>query len=643
MPLTSPDLDDRTFEEIIEEAKRLIPRYAPEWTDWNEHDPGITLIHLFAWLTEMILFRLNQVPDKNFIEFLKLIGVELKPAAPARADLTFTLAEGTGSAVIPMRTPVGLEEEEEEEPTVFETDEPLVAVETALKEIQVFDGAKYTLYTDANSIVGEIYPAFGPKAAEDSALYLGFNLPFPASEVKLTVYLYLEDLISAGSHCETDESQVYPPAELAWEYYNGSEWQELNILKDSTIDLMKSGSIYFNGPGNIKDVKWGESQTDDLYWLRCRVKKTGYEVPPRIDSFLLNTVSATSAETIEGEILGDSDGTPNQTFTLMNTPVMAGTLVLQVDEGDGWKTWQGVDDFSSSTRDDQHYVLNRLTGDIQFGDGTHGRIPLPEEGGNNIMALEYRFGGGKRANVGSNTITSLETSVPGIEEVTNHRPAYGGKDEESAASAKERGPMELKTRQRAVTEEDFQFLALETPGVRVRRAKALPLFHPDFPCCKFPGAVTVIIVPESKDPKPLPSEGMIKTVCQHLNKHRLLTNEVYVTPPQYVKIKIQAEVIAKPHADSRSIERELARNLTIFFHPLHGGPDDQGWEFGGDIYFSDVYKEILKTKGVERIESLFIYKDDEKQDECKNVIIPGICLLYSEENEHQLDVRYERV
>lgn len=640
MPLKSPNLDDKTFEEIVTEAKRLIPRYAPEWTDWNEHDPGITMIHLFAWLTEMIIFRLNQVPDKNFIEFLKLIGVELKPASPASADLTFTLAPGSESAVIPMGTPVGLEESDAEDPIVFETDEPLVAVETALKEVQAFDGSSYTLYTDANSIVGKNYHAFGKKAVIDSALYLGFDLPFPKSEAKLTVYLYVEDLISAGQHCEIDESSVYPPSEVVWEYYNGTGWQELDVLKDSTTALMKSGSIYFNGPLNIKASKWGKSQTQDFYWLRCRVKKQGYEVPPRIDSILLNTVSAASAVTKKGEILGSSDGTPNQVFTLMNNPVIAGTLVLQVDEGDGWKTWQEVDSLAGSGRDDEHYMLNRLTGEIRFGNGMEGRIPLPAPGGNNIMALQYRYGGGKKANVGSEKITSLETSVPNVESVTNYRPAVGGKDEESAASAKERGPMELKTRQRAVTAEDFQFLALETPGVRVRRAKALPLFHPDFPCCKFPGAVTVIIVPESKDAKPLPSEGMLETVCKHLNQHRLLTNEVYVIPPQYVKIKVEAEVIVKPEADSAAVKRELARNLTTFFHPLEGGLEGKGWDFGGDIYFSDVYKEILKTNGVSRIESVSIYKDDEKQDECKNVVIPGNCLLYSDQ--HDLDVHYER-
>lgn len=642
MPLKAPDLDDRTFKDIVEEAKRLIPRYAPEWTDWNEHDPGITLIQLFAWMTELIIYRLNQVPDKNYIEFLKLIGVELKPATPAKADLTFTLSEGSESTVIPKGTPVGLEEESEEEPITFETDEPLVALEVVLKEIQVYDASTYSLYTEANNVVGQNYYAFGTKAIKESALCLGFSFDdsFPKEEVKLSVYIYAEDLISKGKHCELKESEIHPSAQVIWEYWNGT-WSVLDVLKDGTKVFMKSGSIYFKGPSNFKKRKLGKSQTQELYWVKCRVVEPSYEVPPRIDTILLNTVSASNVITIKGEILGPSDGTPKQTFTLRNIPIIAGSLILQVDEGEGWKTWKEVDDLSASTRDDEHYVLNRLTGEIKFGDGIHGRIPLPLTGENNIMALEYGYGGGKTGNVGSEKITELHTSVPNIESVTNKRPATGGEDEETIESAQKRGSKELKTRHRAVTMEDFEFLAKETPGTRVRRAKALPLYHPDFPHRNIPGVLTVIIVPESKEAKPLPSEGMMKTVCEHLNKHRLVTSEVYVIPAQYVKIKVEAEVIVTPEADSMEVKRELLKNLSKFFHSLEGGLDGEGWPFGGDIYYSDVYKVILKTKGVERVETVDIYKDDEKQDTRKNIEIPGNCLLYSDE--HELDVHYERI
>src|SRR5437763_14142584 len=89
MTLPVPNLDDRRFQDLVDEAKRRIPRYCPEWTDHNVSDPGITLIELFAWMIEQYLFRLNQIPDKNLIAFLDLIGVKLEPARPAKGEITF--------------------------------------------------------------------------------------------------------------------------------------------------------------------------------------------------------------------------------------------------------------------------------------------------------------------------------------------------------------------------------------------------------------------------------------------------------------------------------------------------------------------------------------------------------------------------
>ena len=125
MLLPVPNLDDRRFQDLVDEAKRRIPRYCPQWTDHNVSDPGVTLIELFAWMTEQYLFRLNQVPDKNFITFLDLIGVRLAPAQPARGDVTFILSSAPTPErrmIIPRWTEVATERTETEEAIVFTTD-----------------------------------------------------------------------------------------------------------------------------------------------------------------------------------------------------------------------------------------------------------------------------------------------------------------------------------------------------------------------------------------------------------------------------------------------------------------------------------------------------------------------------------------
>src|SRR3954463_6565506 len=107
MPLPAPNLDDRTFQDIVDEAKRLIPRYTPEWTNHNVSDPGVALIELFAWMSEMVMYRLNQVPERLYVHFLNLVGIEPFPPSDARTNLTFWLSTVLDSAVgIPTGTQV---------------------------------------------------------------------------------------------------------------------------------------------------------------------------------------------------------------------------------------------------------------------------------------------------------------------------------------------------------------------------------------------------------------------------------------------------------------------------------------------------------------------------------------------------------
>src|SRR6185437_1838828 len=181
MPLQDIQLDDRRFDSLMQEAKRRIPRYTREWTDHSESDPGITLLELFAWLTEMMLYRINRVPEKNYVKFLQLIGIELNPPTPAHADLTFTLTTTSQPIVqvIPQGTRVSLSDQTDGGPVVFETDANLYATNAELKAIQAFDGGQFELLTELNNLEGKFFYPFGKYPQKGSALYLGFSQPFP--------------------------------------------------------------------------------------------------------------------------------------------------------------------------------------------------------------------------------------------------------------------------------------------------------------------------------------------------------------------------------------------------------------------------------------------------------------------------------
>jgi len=664
MPLVAPVIDDRDFDTIVTEARSLIPRYAPEWTDHNDSDPGITLVQLFAWMTEMLIFRLNQVPELNYIKFLQLLGIELLPAEPARVDLTFSVnaTAPTPVVIVPLATQVAVAGAPGT-PLIFETDRALNALRAPLVAVRSFDSFSYmTVHQDDPT--ASYYP-FGRDGREGSALLLGFDSTgaFPSDQIDLAVFVPDRDSDTGSYSCSADLSPVPPPATVTWQFWHQEgDWRDVDLVRDDTRAFTRSGSVQFNGPGTDAGATDLGLGGDNLYWIRALLERSSYELAPKLSAVLTNTASATQAQTVRDEIVGSADGSVSQSLFVANTPVVAivppeivprqdgstdvvevRSVRLEVDEGLGFAVWQQVDDFFGSGPDDEHYTLNRTTGAIVFGDGEHGRIPVAANSsiGGNIVARFYRYGGGKRGNVGAGKVTELQAAVPFVEKATNRLPALLGADEETVTEAKLRAPEELQNKGRAVTAADFESIAKETPGANVKRAKALPLAHPKFPGTYVPGVVTVIVVPETDAPNPIPNETTLQAVCACLNAARLLTAELYVSPPTYRKVKIEADVIVEPTSDLAAVKTALVTALNAYLNPLTGGKDQQGWDFGGDVYFSDIAQRILTTAGVDRLDpnALLIWVGDDRFGPCEDVTINDYDLVYSDG--HDIRVAYQ--
>jgi uncharacterized phage protein gp47/JayE len=172
------------------------------------------------------------------------------------------------------------------------------------------------------------------------------------------------------------------------------------------------------------------------------------------------------------------------------------------------------------------------------------------------------------------------------------------------------------------------------------------LMHPQFPAVKVPGAISVVIVPNAKRVagrpfKPMPSEGLLKTVCGYLDARRLLTTEVFVLAPSYQPITVSAEIVAKVDADTAAVREQAEAALTEYFDPIVGGDDDTGWGFGETVRYSKVYQRIFSVNGVDSIEKLTINLDGDDYPECKDVAIEANGLLFS--GEHHLEVRLAEV
>ena len=410
MPLEMPNLDDRTAEQIYLAARERIPLYVPEWTDYNESDPGIALLQLFAWLTESMLYQMNRVPERMYLKFLHLLNMELRPAEPATVHLTMTPAAGaTAITSLPQRARVALPSAEGDE-VIFETLTGLDVIPLPLAHVLVFDGVAFETWTPANTEGQSKWRPFGWTAQTGAALYLGFTPPtgparpprlFPQT-MRWRVFRPPTKEATPPERAEGDlPPAVAPPVTLVWEYRppGSARWQTLTTFSDETAAFTQEGYIEVEGPAeaaafDVHDV------ADPHVWLRCRLVAGGYPVGrvPEIAFLRPNAVAAENLATVRDEILGDSDGEPDQSFTLRRRPVRRETLTLRVrlpDDSDPGDEWTRVDDFLASGRESRHYTLNPTAGVIRFGDGERGRIP---PAGREIVATHYRYGGGRAGN-----------------------------------------------------------------------------------------------------------------------------------------------------------------------------------------------------------------------------------------------------
>ena len=335
--LPIPELDDKKFAELVEEAKALIPVYAPEWTDHNIHDPGITFIELFAWLIEMQIYRLDQITEKNKRKFLRLLGIKPKSATAAKVDVIFSLPNGYKNSVPACEgTKVAAKDVETGENIAFETDRDIHVVPVKLERVISQFWEEIRDNTEANSLDGHFYHAFGEKAEKGSILYLGFDgaEEFPHEEIDLMVYLYEVGLEPGGKTGE-EEPEIIPSAEVEWEYSKTGDdtercidWAPLELVMDETLSFMCSGRLSFRVPADVVKCKVAPCEKKK-YWVRCKVKEAGYEIPPRIDAIQLNTVRVRQGEKVEDEP-PDSSGVPDQNFFLQHKPVLAESQVISI-------------------------------------------------------------------------------------------------------------------------------------------------------------------------------------------------------------------------------------------------------------------------------------------------------------------------
>ncbi len=619
------NLDDRTFQMLVSEARTRIAQACPEWTEHNVSDPGITLIELFAWMTELTIYRLNRVPDKLHVALLELLGIRLDPPSAASVDLRFRL---TGPAEEPVPIPLGTTEigtprTAGEEPIVFQTTEdytiePLrpsayvLSRDGGVKNVAVSEGVAKPH--------GSEQLAFGSPPRPGDGLYLGFD----AQIGRLLMSVDVEASQARGAGVDPTD----PP--LRWEVSAGdNQWDPAEVLDDLTGGFnYGSGAVELQLPERSAIQMLGGQR---LHWLRCRIDeltvagKSGatYTQAPEIYSITAAPIGAllpTAHSARAGmELLGISDGTPGQEFALRTSPVLplaqSETLMVQNPGEEGWTTWQLRESFASSGPTDNHFSIDLVGGLIEFGpairetDGSWTQYGAVPPKGALLRFAGYRHGGGRAGNVAPGTLTMLKSSLAGIESVVNPRAAVGGVDAESLTAARQRAAMEIRSRYRAVTAEDYEFLAGEA-SPRVARARCLPPHDG--------GAVALYLLPRV-DPADrrlladelVPDEELFSTVAEYLDERRTIGTTVQLLPVKFRGVSVVVNLQASPSADVRRIEEDVTHALYSYLNPLIGGDAHgfgTGWPFGRPLNQGELYGVVHAIDGVEFVKILRVYE-----------------------------------
>ena len=456
-------------------------RRCPEWSDHNVSDPGVTLIEAFATMVDQLIYRLNRVPEKNYLAFLDLIGVRLYPPTAARTDVTFWLSAPQPEPVrVAAGTQVATVRTETEEAVVFSTlrDLPVVPCHRAYLATGPAAGTVTDRSTDL--VLGRDVPCFGDTPQPGDCLYVGLSAPVPSCAVVLRL------------DCRVNGVGVDPTdAPLRWEALCGEEWLPCEVDKDDTGGFNKAGEVVLHIPaGHAAAVRAGATAG----WLRCRLVPAApgqptYVASPTVreaSAFTIGgTVEALHAENVAEEVLGVSEGGPGQTFHIARPPVepTGPPFVVEVAEGEGWTQWQRVDDFAYSTRPTgtspwtsapAGWTSARRCACRTARSSSSARCPR-----RTARCVRTPTGPAEADGATSSrgALRILRSSVPFVARVENRRPAAGGVDGETVDNARVRGPMTLRTLHRAVVPEDYERLAREVaPGVaRVRCVAGLGL------------------------------------------------------------------------------------------------------------------------------------------------------------------------
>jgi predicted phage baseplate assembly protein len=619
------ELDDVRFQQLVSEARTRIVHHSPEWTDHNVSDPGITLIESFAWLTEVLSYRIGRIPERLHFALLGLVGITPTSPQCATVPMAFMVSHPGSGGLVPAGTELASPRTAGSDEVVFQTISELTIPRSCrLAAYGIQREADVRLDAVTGGVArpaGELQTPFQDPATEGDGLLLGF-----ASELAGWV-IRLEIEFSRAA----DADDASEDASLVWEASQAQGgWASVGVVADQTKGFSRgSGAITLALPETAGAAEIAGARH---HWLRCRIdrrdrpgSRTAVACAAQLFAISAAVAGGTTvgrhAATVTEEPVGTSDGIAGAVYPLQRRPVLTlqvgETLEVREPADAEWVPWRCVDSFEHSTHEDRHFLLDARRGEIRFGpairqpDGGWRRYGAIPRAGSLLRMSRYRHGGGSAGNVAPWALSVLPRPVPGIAAGTNPTAARGGVDAEELPDGIERARLAVRARTRAVTREDFERLTLSASS-RVARAVCV---EPDGA-----GPVRVHVLPRTEPADRLleadeliPDAELMALLASELDQHRLLGTSVRLLPVRLRAVSIVADVKTSPRSDTERVQHDVAHALYVFLNPLIGGsatgPAD-GWPLGRALNQGELFGIVYGIPGVEFVNILRMYETD---------------------------------
>ena len=588
MTLPVTNLDTIDFEKLVDDARGLIPRYAPLWTDHNAHDPGITLIELLAWIADQEIYRVGFVGERHLKSFAALLGVRrTEGTARARAGMAAGQArrgpqrgrqevragernpsnwKGTPGSSIPRSRTF---RSRRVSARLHQQDPPVAQRCTAAAD------RRCTAAADRRCTAAAVHAVAG--ASRIAVNYL--------SDRKGGVYV---PDVSARRGSATDRTIVRPSDRAACrrrsrQTRGAGHFGQIGDCRSARQGRKELGPDRVRLPGRQRGLaargrRVGRHARAGAHRrcvsahpctarespsvpsspsvlrpprsvLRLRLDRGFFPVAPKLTKLALNVLPIVQLETIEAGMLARSNGLPDQVVSLdiANHPEAGPEvrpLTIFTEEGNTRVEWTPVPDLKRSGPNDSHYVVDKLRNRLRFGNGINGRIPPRHSA---IRHDAFHVTHGREGNLGASLKWRLASSLG--EFGKNLEPTSGGSDASSVEEliAKARG--QAIERKALLTNDDLRDAALNLPGFAVGRADVLVRHDPSVPHQPIRGTRTLIVVP-TRDPLTPPSGPVpaqyLDALREALAPRRLLGERLSIEGPSYVRVDIALRILIAP-------------------------------------------------------------------------------------------------